>query len=165
MNLKLNLRFVLVIIKIHETFKDIDLNNFNYDAFGEAYEKMIADELGNSSKRYGQYFTKRDLINFIINELNIKETEKCYDPACGSGGFILGFAKNFKNNLDFIKNNIYGQEILPEVHKTTSFNMIAHNTDGCLKIFFVVIQLMSHIIVLLKNIMMLLEQIPHLVCH
>ena len=27
--------------------------HFNYDAFGEAYEKMIADELGNGSKRYG----------------------------------------------------------------------------------------------------------------
>ena len=40
-----------LIMKIQETFGDIDIEHFNYDAFGDAYEKMIADELGNGSKR------------------------------------------------------------------------------------------------------------------
>jgi len=121
-----------LIIKIYETFNTIESTIFNYDAFGEAYEKMVADELGNSSKRYGQYFTKRDLIELIINELDIKQTDKCYDPACGTGGFLLGFAKKYKDNKDFINNNICGQEILEEVHMTMAFNMLAYNIDGCL---------------------------------
>ena len=41
-------------------------------------------------------FTKRDLINLIINELDIKETDICYDPSCGTGGFLLGFANKYK---------------------------------------------------------------------
>lgn len=122
-----------LIIKIQETFGDIDIEHFTYDAFGDAYEKMIADELGNGSKRNGQYFTKRDLIKYIINELEIKETDVCYDPACGTGGFILGFASKFRKNKKFIKNNIYGQEYLDDVYKTLNFNMLANNYDKALK--------------------------------
>ena len=122
----------LIIKKIHETFQNTNIDDFDYDAFGDAYEKMIADELGNSSKRYGQYFTKRDLISLIINELNIKSTDKCYDPSCGTGGFILGFSKKFKTDKNFIENNIHGNEILEEVHKTMAFNMLAYNIDGCI---------------------------------
>ena len=122
----------LIIKKIHETFQNTNIDDFDYDAFGDAYEKMIADELGNSSKRYGQYFTKRDLISLIINELDIKSTDKCYDPSCGTGGFILGFSKKFKTDKNFIENNIHGNEILEEVHKTMAFNMLAYNIDGCI---------------------------------
>ena len=122
-----------LVIKIQETFGDVDIVNFTYDAFGEAYEKMIADELGNDSKRNGQYFTKRDLIKLIITELNIKDTDKCYDPACGTGGFLLGFANEHKTNKHFIENNIYGQEYLYEVYKTLNFNMLANNYDKSLK--------------------------------
>lgn len=122
-----------LIIKIHNTFQNIDLNHFEYDAFGEAYEKMIADELGNSSKRHGQYFTKRDLINIVIDELNVKNTDVCYDPSCGTGGFILGFANKHKNDINYLKNNIYGQEILNDVHKTLCFNLLSHKNDACLE--------------------------------
>jgi type I restriction-modification system DNA methylase subunit len=118
-----------LIIKIHETFDNIDMKTFNYDAFGNAYEKIIAEELGNNSKRNGQYFTKRELIELIINELDVKPNHLCYDPACGTGGFLLGFTNKFKNNYNFIKNNIYGREYLYEVYKILNFNILANNCD------------------------------------
>jgi type I restriction-modification system DNA methylase subunit len=118
-----------LIIKIHETFDNIDMTTFNYDAFGNAYEKIIAEELGNNSKRNGQYFTKRELIELIINELDIKSNHLCYDPACGTGGFLLSFANKFKDNYNFIKNNIYGREYLYEVYKILNFNILANNCD------------------------------------
>lgn len=118
-----------LIIKIHETFDNIDMKTFNYDAFGNAYEKIIAEELGNNSKRNGQYFTKRDLIELIINELDVKPNHICYDPACGTGGFLLGFTNKFKENYNFIKNNIYGREYLYEVYKILNFNILANNCD------------------------------------
>ena len=122
-----------LIIKINETFDNIDMNTFNYDAFGNAYEKIIADELGNNSKRNGQYFTKRELIGLIINELDIKPNHLCYDPACGTGGFLLSFANKFKDNNNFIKNNIYGREYLYEVYKILNFNILANNCDKALQ--------------------------------
>ena len=93
---------------------------------------MMSDELGNGSKRNGQHFTKRSLIKLIIDELEIKETDLCYDPSCGTGGFILEFAKRYPTT-EFINNNIYGQELLEDVHKILCFNMLAHHVDGCLE--------------------------------
>jgi type I restriction enzyme S subunit len=122
-----------LIIKIYETFDGIDMEHFNYDAFGNAYEKMMTDELGNGSKRSGQYFTRRDLIDLINNELDIKPTDICYDPSCGTGGFCLGFGEKYKDDENFINNNIYGQEYLYEVYKTLNFNILANNMDGMLK--------------------------------
>ena len=122
-----------IVIKIQETFKDIDMDHFTYDAFGDAYEKMLADELGNGSKRNGQFFTKRDLIKLIVDELAIKSTDICYDPACGTGGFIMGFLSKFKQNKKFIKNNVFGQEYLTDVYKTLNFNMLANNCDTALE--------------------------------
>ncbi len=122
-----------LIMKIHEQMANINMSKLDYDAFGEAYEKMLANELGNGSKRYGQYFTRRDLIDLIIKELNVKPTDVCYDPSCGTGGFILGFAKQHKTNKKFIEKNIWGQEFLLEVYKTLSFNMLAFNMDSCLQ--------------------------------
>jgi len=122
-----------LIIKIHETFDGVDMDHFNYDAFGNAYEKMMTDELGNSSKRNGQYFTRRDVIGLIIDELDVKSTDICYDPGSGTGGFIIGFGKKYKNDKNFIENNIYGQEYLYEVYKTLNFNILANNMDGMLK--------------------------------
>lgn len=122
-----------LVIKIHDAFGIIDMEHFTYDAFGNAYEKMLTDELGNTAKRGGQHFTKRDLIKYIIKELNIKDTDLCYDPACGTGGFLLGFASLFKNNHKFIENNIYGQEYLDEVYKTLNFNILANNLDKSLQ--------------------------------
>ena len=121
-----------LVSKIHEIFNNVDINTFTYDAFGNAYEKMIADELSNSSKRNGQYFTKRELISYIINELNITSNDICYDPACGTGGFLLGF-KNVVNSKKFIKHNIYGQEYLDEVYKILNFNMLANNCERALE--------------------------------
>ena len=48
-----------LVIKIQESFDGVDIDHFDYDAFGNAYEQMLADELGNGSKRNGQYFTHR----------------------------------------------------------------------------------------------------------
>jgi len=123
----------LLVKKIHEAFINTDFDNFDYDAFGEAYEKMVADELGNGSKRYGQYFTRRDLIELVLDELDIQPTDKCYDPTVGTGGFILGFGKKYKNNADYIGHNIFGGEVLEEVYMTMAFNMLSFNIDKCIK--------------------------------
>ena len=122
-----------LVVKIQENFADADMENFEYDAFGEAYERMLADEFGNGSKRNGQYFTRRDLIKLVVKELNIKPTDKCYDPACGTGGFILELLRQHKTNKTYIAENVFGQEYLKEVYKTLSFNLMSNHYDPALK--------------------------------
>jgi type I restriction-modification system DNA methylase subunit len=130
-----------MIIKIRDQFKDVNFESFDYDAFGEAYEKFKADDVGNSGKRTGQYFTNRQVINYIIME-NIKpeHNEKIYDPACGTGGFLHSVDKYVRNKYiegkitkksyeKFKKTCLYGNEVLPEVYKPLTFNMMIHNIN------------------------------------
>ena len=127
-----------LIIKIHDDLKDIDFYKFNYDGFGDAYEKYKSEDAGNG-KTHGQYFTRRDVIELIIDELKPKYNEVCYDPACGTGGFLHGFDTYVKNSLkdnkdkdkkykDF-KSNIYGREIEAKIYKALMFNMMIHQIE------------------------------------
>lgn len=133
-----------LITKIHTTFEQIDFNHFDYDAFGDAYEKFKSDEVGNQGKTNGQYFTRRDVVKYIVDELKPQVNELCYDPTCGTGGFIHYFDKYIENMLkekrtkkeikkkeynelyNEYKKNVYGNEILEEVFKPLCFNMLIH---------------------------------------
>jgi type I restriction-modification system DNA methylase subunit len=127
-----------LIRKIHDDLKDIDFYKFNYDGFGDAYEKYKADDAGNG-KTHGQYFTRRDVIELIVNELKPQYNEICYDPACGTGGFLHGFDTYVKNDLENdkdlnkkykeFKKNIYGREIEAKIYKALMFNMMIHQIE------------------------------------
>ena len=124
-----------LIIKIQEAFKDVDVKTFKFDAFGEAYEQFKVDEVGNSGKNSGQYFTRRDLVEFIIKEIKPTWDKKFRDPSAGTGGFLHTVSNYIKetttdkNYKHFIKNNLYGTEILPEVYKPLAFNMLIHGIN------------------------------------
>jgi type I restriction-modification system DNA methylase subunit len=135
---------VKLIIKIHKTFGSEKLTEMDYDAFGEGYEKYTADEV-MKAKSWGQYFTRRDVIDIIIDEIKPQYNEKGADETCGTGGFLLGFLKHVKKNLEDdynnnkitkseykerlkqFKRNIYGHEIVWKVFKPLILNLQCHD--------------------------------------
>ena len=94
-----------LIKKIAETFyiKNVDgklesiLNNndLDFDALGGAYEKFMTDDTMNS-KNTGEFFTRRDLINFIVKQFSINENDIVYDSSVGTGGFLLECIRRFE---------------------------------------------------------------------
>jgi type I restriction-modification system DNA methylase subunit/restriction endonuclease S subunit len=133
-----------LITKIHTTFEQVDIEHFDYDGFGDAYEKFKEDEVANQGKTNGQYFTRRDVVKFIVDELKPQANELCYDPTCGTGGFIHYFDRYIENMLKDkrknkeitkkqyneqyteFKTHLYGNEILEEIFKPLCFNMLIH---------------------------------------
>jgi len=75
-------------------------------------------------KLNGAFFTPDYVIDFIINEVKPKESDKNLDPSCGCGAFLVGltnyYRKTFKKKIrDVIKENIYGSDILEyNIHRT-----------------------------------------------
>jgi tRNA1(Val) A37 N6-methylase TrmN6 len=67
-------------------------------------------------KLNGAFFTPDYIVEYIISEINPKETDKTLDPSCGSGAFLLGLMEYYSNkncNLrEIIKHNIFGIDIL-----------------------------------------------------
>lgn len=58
------------------------------DTQGDIYEYLI-DEMGSSGKN-GQFRTPRHLIQFMSEIIDPDWTDKICDPACGTGGFLVG---------------------------------------------------------------------------
>lgn len=71
----------------------------------------------NDRKVNGAFFTPTYVVDFIIKETSPKINEKCLDPSCGCGAFLIGlveyYQKTFKKSVkQTIKENIYGSDIL-----------------------------------------------------
>lgn len=65
----------------------------------------------------GAYFTLPYIVDFIIKEISPKENNKNFDPACGSGAFLVGLTEYYRNNFNksiknILKENVYGADIL-----------------------------------------------------
>lgn len=71
----------------------------------------------NDRKVNGAFFTPNYIIDFIIKETSPNETDKCLDPSCGCGAFLIGLVEYYRINFNKkIKNilieNIFGADIL-----------------------------------------------------
>lgn len=71
----------------------------------------------NDRKVNGAFFTPTYVVDFIIKEVSPKNEDKCLDPSCGCGAFLIGlveyYQKTFNKRLkETIKENIYGSDIL-----------------------------------------------------
>ncbi len=78
---------------------DLELEQ-NFDVMGRAYE-FVVQKLGEQ-KQYGQYFTPRHIIHFMVELADPEIGEMIYDPAAGTGGFIL-------RAYEIVKKKIYEQ--------------------------------------------------------
>ncbi len=94
---------------------------------------------------FGQYFTPRVIVKFIVDVLPITNDSLVLDTSCGSGGFLLhaldkvrkqadeyfkpGSGKHRSHWHQFAQFNLYGIEINEQIARTAKMNMIIHD-DG-----------------------------------
>lgn len=124
-----------------------DLGNTDLDSKGRAFETFMT---GFFRGEFGQYFTPRNIVKFIVDALPITHSSVVIDTSCGSGGFLLhaldkvrreadrmaeeGYfgaksVQHHKHWHDFAENNLFGVEISEGIARTAKMNMIIHD-DG-----------------------------------
>lgn len=130
--------------------ESINLSNTDLDSKGRAFETFMGSFFRGD---FGQYFTPRPIVKFIVNTLPIKNDSLVLDTSCGSGGFLLhaldkvrqqaseyypkeipqdGRAEGSNHHRhwhDFAEKNLYGIEINEQIARTAKMNMILHD-DG-----------------------------------
>jgi len=78
----------------------VDLLFNKTDLIGDIYEHFINRE-GKTMKDLGQYFTDRSLIKYLVKLVNPKFNggtfESVWDPAAGTGGFLIEYIKHMKD--------------------------------------------------------------------
>lgn len=106
------------------------------DVLGAAFEVMVNPTMKGDK---GQYFTPRHVIDLCIDVLNPLETETIFDPACGSGGFLVSAMDHvfrqireerddeseiLENQKDYASNNVFGMDYDPIIAKVAKAYML-----------------------------------------
>lgn len=115
-----------------ESIEGLKLGNYSdniIDAFGDAYEYLMAMYASNAGKSGGEFYTPQEISELLaeITTIGKKEVNKVYDPACGSGSLLLKFAKVLgKNN---VRKGFFGQEINLTTYNLCRINMFLHDIN------------------------------------
>lgn len=94
-----------------------------WDGLGNHYEKMTAKKY---KAEYGQFFTPKNIVEYLIDSTQYKNTQVVADISCGSGRFLLGVIERLikaKNKLQEVQERIFGFDIDPILVRITLANV------------------------------------------
>ena len=120
------------LVKLLNAIGDLKLGDYydnNIDLFGDAYEFLMTMYASSAGKSGGEFFTPQEVGELLARIVIQDKTSvnKVYDPACGSGGLLLKFAKILgKEN---VRDGFFGQEINLTTYNLARINMFLHNIN------------------------------------
>jgi type I restriction enzyme M protein len=119
------------------------------DAKGAAYQEIVGTNLRGDR---GQYFTPRRAVDLVVRILNPLEHEKVFDPADGTGGFLVAtlahrlrqLRAEYKRDVsdatqdsildrlsDYAKKRVFGADFDPFLVRAATMNVLmAANVEG-----------------------------------
>ena len=109
-----------------------------FHLIGTVYEKMLSAMRDDSPGTFGEFYTPRPVIKFMVNAIkpSLKNQETILDPACGTGGFLIESynhlekqVKGTKDNDFLQKNCLSGIEPRPEPYLFSMMNMMLHGIE------------------------------------
>ena len=124
---------------LREFLKVID--TFTYDhseRLGDAFEYLLS-VLGSQGDA-GQFRTPRHIIDFIVEVVDPKKSDRILDPACGTAGFLISAYKHIlrantgadgastltPDDKTRLARNIVGYDISPDMVRLSLVNMFLH---------------------------------------
>ena len=132
--------------KIVELFESYDLGLTAFDVKGEAFEYFLGDTFTGG---LGEYFTPRNIVEFMVDAVDPKIGDKIIDPFCGTGGFLIyafelvsqkirlqEFSESEKERWRFELSErcLYGTDWKERTSQACKMNMMVHG-DGSSGIF------------------------------
>lgn len=139
------------VLAIYEVFRQ--LQNYSLlettsqvqgaDVKGTIYEHIV----GNTFRgELGQFFTHRSIVEFMVRLVGVDESQVVYDPACGSGGFLIMCAKIIREQLrqeqpglsrqevdqklkEYSRRCLIGTEINERTAHVARLNLLMHGLD------------------------------------
>lgn len=150
---RLTIQDEVTLKRVLDIIDSIEFSKLDSDVKGDLYESLLNSI--ESAGELGQFLTPRHIIRFIVQMIKPKIGETVFDPACGSGGFLLTTydwikLNNSDNKLidenngvkrgqgdklsekqwDFIQNEtFFGQDVDPEMVRLTLMNFYLHGLE------------------------------------
>ena len=127
--------------EIVRLFEDYDLSLTSFDVKGEAFEYFLGDTFTGG---LGEFFTPRNVVEFMVDALDPKIGDRIIDPFCGTGGFLIyafelvgekirlqEFTETEKQRwrVELSNRCIYGTDWKERTSQACKMNMMVHG-DG-----------------------------------
>lgn len=109
------------------------IDQFEYEhseELGNAFEYLL--QVMGSQGDAGQFRTPRHIIDFIVEVVDPKKTDKILDPACGTAGFLISAYKHLKtkglknDEMETVSDNFVGYDISQDMQRLSLVNMYLH---------------------------------------
>ncbi len=118
-----------------EGLSEVSLGNKSVttDALGDAYEYLIGKFADvTKRKKAGEFYTPRSVVRMMVELLDPKAGESIYDPACGTGGMLLGAIEHVQRGGGDARTffgKIYGQEKNLTTASIARMNLVLHGIE------------------------------------
>lgn len=132
--------------KLVSLLENYDLSLTAFDVKGEAFEFFLGETFTGG---LGEYFTPRNIVEFMVEVMDPKIGEKIIDPFCGTGGFLIyafetvsekirlnEFSGEEKERWRFNLSNrsLFGTDWKERTSQACKMNMMVHG-DGSSGVF------------------------------
>ena len=135
-------KFRKAIIETLQHLREMNIRsaiNSSDDALGKFYETFL--KYANGAKEMGIVLTPRHITRFAADVVGIGPNDVVFDPACGTGGFLISAletikADGYSDHKKFASESLYGVEQRDDVYGLAIVNMIfrgdgkSHIYDG-----------------------------------
>jgi len=117
-----------------EHFSALPLGNLNVasDIIGDAYEYLIKKFADATHRKAGEFYTPRSVVRLMVELLDPQEGETVYDPACGTGGMLLGAVAHVRDqggDPRTFYGKLYGQEKNLTTASVARMNLLLHGLE------------------------------------
>ena len=118
-----------------EALSEVSLGNKSVttDALGDAYEYLIGKFADvTKRKKAGEFYTPRSVVRMMVELLDPKAGESIYDPACGTGGMLLGAIEHVQRSGGDARTffgKLYGQEKNLTTASIARMNLVLHGIE------------------------------------
>lgn len=130
-NFENHVKFKAALIATVQKLSDLSIKsamNSGADVLGKFYEVFL--RYGNGAKEIGIVLTPRHITRFAVDAIGVGPTDVVYDPACGTGGFLVAAFDHVRKSATekqvdlFKKHNLFGVERESAVAALAIVNMI-----------------------------------------
>ena len=131
-----------ILFRIAKYLQHISLRDTDLDVKGRAFEGFLGKHFRGE---HGQYFTPRQVVEFMVSLIDPDENELLIDPACGSGGFLLYSMKHVIDKIstmykddnesitrisyDYSHKHVFGIDVNDRIARVAVMDMVVHE-DG-----------------------------------
>lgn len=110
------------------------------EGLGDLYEGLLAKNADEKKSGAGQYFTPRVLIDVMTELVNPQFGERCFDPACGTFGFMISAYQHSTKDMDLyalsdsevkaFQEAFSGVELVNDAHRLALMNAYLHGVPA-----------------------------------